>query len=212
MMERSHGEDYFLNEDSSIILYCPSCAAETPHRILKGRFPRAGGTFTATVSCEQCGFTHQEEITIPKDVTLRLNVSFEERTERGEVVFPEDEILRVGEEIYQGEHTLLIKALELKDGRRVKRAQASEIMTVWAVNYDKVPVKVSINRGARTTSHKIYAHPDEDFYIGDIITVGRVRAVIDHIKTERRVVHRGSVPAREIVRVYCKIIKERHFQ
>lgn len=205
-------EDSPVTEDTSIIVSCPVCGEETPHTVLKGQFPPGGGSFTATVSCNVCGHTHQVELTIPGDVVINLIKSFEGTSERSTITFPEDEMIKVGEEIYEGEHTLLIKAIEMKDGRRVKSARASDVATLWTVKYDTVPVKVSINRGGRTTSHKIYAHPDELFYIGDVIVVGRIRGVIKHIKTRIGMIHRGSAPAREIVRVYCKIIKERRAQ
>lgn len=201
-----------VTEDTSVIVTCPVCGEERPHTILKGRFPPGGGSFSATVACNVCGHTHQVELNIPGNVVIRLIRSFEGTSESGTITFPEDELLKVGEEIYEGESTLLIRAIELKDGRRVESARASEVETLWTVKYDTVPVKVSINRGGRTTSHKIYAHPDELFYIGDIIVVGRIRGVIEHIKTGFGMLHRGSAPARDIVRIYCKIIKERHGQ
>lgn len=211
-MVRERAKNPPLTEDTSIIVGCPVCGEDTPHSILKGQFPPGGGSFTATVACNVCGHTHQVELTIPGDVVIRLIKSFEGSSERSTITFPEDEVLKVGEEIYEGEHTLLIKAIEVKDGKRVKSARASEVETLWTVKYDTVPVKVSINRGGRTTSHKIYAHPDELFYIGDVIAVGRIRGVIEHVKTSTGMIHRGAARARDIVRVYCKIIKERHGQ
>ena len=46
--------------------------------------------------------------------------------------------------------------------------------------------------------------PEEEFFIGDLMTVGRYNVVITQIKTTDGMARRGSVLARDIVRIYAK--------
>jgi uncharacterized Zn finger protein len=118
----------------------------------------------------------------------------------------------VGEEFFWEDHNLIGTSIE-KDGRRVMKCRAKEISCLWLKVFDTVPVKVSIVKGANTKSEKVEAAPEEEFAVGDILEFGREKVVIDKIKTTRRMVYREGAPieARDITRVYAKIIKERRY-
>src|SRR5437660_143556 len=87
--------------------------------------------------------------------------------------------------------------------------KAKTIDTVWAKRIDQVRVKFSVNKGNRTVPHEVVAAADEEFEIGEIVDLGRDRAVVHHIRTERRTLRQGRVRADEIVRMYGRVVRER---
>jgi uncharacterized Zn finger protein len=51
------------------------------------------------------------------------------------------------------------------------------------------------------------AVPDEEFGIGDILTVGKRNVVIHTIKIEDKTLKTGAARARDIVRIYANIVR-----
>jgi uncharacterized Zn finger protein len=68
-------------------------------------------------------------------------------------------------------------------------------------------VKISINKHTKTIPTQIDAMPDEEFFVGDLMTVGKEQVVIHSIKSKESTVRRGGVPARDIVRIYTKAVR-----
>jgi uncharacterized Zn finger protein len=89
----------------------------------------------------------------------------------------------------------------------VGEATAREISTIWGKRFDKVRVKISVNKTSKTLAAEIFALPDEEFYVGDTFTVGKDDVVIHYIKTKEGMVRNGGVPARDIVRIYTKCMR-----
>jgi uncharacterized Zn finger protein len=74
---------------------------------------------------------------------------------------------------------------------------------------DQVRVKFSVNKGNRTVPHEVLAAADEEFEIGEIVDLGKDRAVVHHIRTPLRTLRQGRVRADEIVRMYGRVVRER---
>ena len=100
----------------------------------------------------------------------------------------------------------LVTAIEVK-ARRVPRAKASAVDTVWLKRYDRVKVKVSINTGRKTISRELWAAPDERFEIGDIVTAGNMKVLVHSLNTGGRRLRRGSAAAAEIRRLYGREVE-----
>jgi len=66
-----------------------------------------------------------------------------------------------------------------------------------------------VNMGNRTVPHDVLASPDEEFEVGDIVDLGKERALVHRIRTAHRTLDHGSVTADEIVRVYGRVVRER---
>ena len=94
-------------------------------------------------------------------------------------------------------------------GRRVDGAKAKAVATIWAKRIDQVRVKFSVNKGNRTVPHEVLAAPDEEFEVGEIVDLGKDRAVVHHIRTRLRTIRMGRVRADEIVRMYGRVVRER---
>ena len=143
-----------------------------------------------------------------KPVLVPVVVSWQRESRRSSVALGPDEVLSVGDEMMCGDLPVLVTSIESKAGARVDACKAEEISTIWAKRFDKVKVPFSINHHGRTYPEHLVVSPDEEFFIGDMIRVGKRDVVIHTIKTEAKTVRRGVVTARSVVRVYANIVRK----
>lgn len=188
---------------NSLYLDCPSCGDKTLHEVLRGRISKGGDVLETTVKCQECQLVHAAIVREPRSVKVPIILSDMGITRKMEFEFGEDEMVVVEDELYVGDTNIIITAIE-KGERRVDQAPAKEIKTIWAKRYDKVRVKISVNKTSKTLAAELTALPDEEFFVGDILTVGRDEVVIHNIKTKEGMVRHGGVAARDIVRLYAK--------
>lgn len=189
----------------AIYLECETCEDLTLHEVVHGKL--VGKRLELTVRCKDCGTTSrtvQEEASM---TTLRTVVSEGDTSRRTTTDIESDEVLLLGDELLVDGLPVQVRGIELPDGRRVESAPVTDIETLWTVRFDKVRVKFSINMGHTTKALEQIAAPDEEFIVGDMVTVRGVTGVIHRIKTWERVLSRGSAQARDIVRVYCKAVR-----
>jgi len=183
---------------SALVLACEECG-EVPHRVLSGRVTgKDVVVFTGTVRCTSCGRVSSATVREARPVLIPVVVSEGERSERETIEFAPDELVSVGDRIEREGHLLRLTAIEVGE-RRVPSSRAR----------DRVRVKVAVNKGNRTVSHEVEAAPDEEFEVGDVVDLGRERALIHRIAVDGGTLRRGTARAEEIVRVYAKRVRER---
>ena len=194
---------------SALVIRCESCGTEAPHRVLRGKI---GGkdeiVFEGTVKCSSCGRVSTVVSREPKPIQVPLVVSWLEKSERTFLDFSPDEAVAVGQELDLGDSRIAVTAIE-SAGRRLRDAKAKDVTTLWAKRIDQVRVKFSVNKGNRTVPHEVLAAPDEEFEVGEIVDLGRDRAVVHHIRTMHRTLREGRIRADEIVRMYGRVVRER---
>ncbi|OPX62402.1 MAG: hypothetical protein A4E30_00742 [Methanomassiliicoccales archaeon PtaB.Bin215] len=192
-----------MNVPNAIHVECPDCGEETLHEVLKGKLGKDGDTLEATVRCQECGRIHPAVVREPKTVMVPVIVSDQGESRKAEIEIPEDEELRVEDELLLDDLPIIVSSLEKGNGR-VTKALAKDVTAIWAKRFDQVHVKISINDVHKTIPAEIVVLPEEEFFIGDLMTVGRYNVVITQIKTTDSMARRGSVLARDIVRIYAK--------
>ncbi len=186
-------------------LVCPNCNKEVEHEIVSIKSGKKGAEYT--LKCTNCGYIYKKFIEDEKMRELKVIWSWRDRSEVKKITKLEEDIISVGDEVRVDGINSQITAID-SHGRRVSKAKVKDIDTLWAKRFDKVIVKISVNRGPKTATFEIVAHPDEEFYIGDILDLEKLHAVIHKIKTKERFVMRGGALARDIVRIYAKEIRE----
>ena len=186
-------------------LTCPNCGKTVEQEILSSKIVKNGVEYL--LKCTNCGYTYKKTIEDKKMVSLKVIWSDKSESTTKKLTLFEDDVVAVGDEIRVSNINSLVTSIE-SHGKRVKKAMAKDIDTLWMKRFDRVIVKVSVNSGSRTIPLEIIAAPDEEFYIGDLVEGNGIRAVIHKIKSRDRFVIRGGVEARDIVRVYAKEIKE----
>lgn len=184
---------------------CPDCKDVTLHDVLKGKMGKS--TLEATVRCQECERVHATVLRQPEVLTVPVVISEGLESTRTSTELESDDLLMVGDEFFVEDLYVKITALELDQGRRVEKAPAPEIRTIWAKKFDKLKIKISVNNVHRTYSRVIEAVPDEEFAVGDTMRFGVDEVVIHGIKVQGKMVRRGAVEARKIVRMYGKIIR-----
>lgn len=194
---------------SALVLECEECG-EVPHRVLSGR---VGGTdavvFQGTVKCSSCGRVRSVTVREDRPLAVPIIVSDGRESVRGTIEFGPDEVVRVGEKIdFEGGH-VEVTAIDVGRERRVASSKAREVDTVWAKRADRIRVKVSVNKGNRTVTHVLEAAPDEEFEVGDIVDLGRERALIHRIHIGSRALRHGAARAEDISRMYGRLVRER---
>lgn len=193
---------------SALVLHCDTCG-DMPHRVLRGKVSgKDEVVFEGVVKCSKCGQVRSVVTREPRPIQVPLVISFLETSERTSLEFSPDESIELGQEIELGDTQLKVTAIDVK-GHRMEGALAKEVTTLWAKRTDQVRVKFSVNMGNRTVPHDVIANRDEEFEVGDIVDLGRVRAVVHHIRTPHRTLHEGRVRADEIVRMYGRVVRER---
>ncbi|MCK5559236.1 MAG: hypothetical protein KAJ51_01535 [Thermoplasmata archaeon] len=196
---------------SAIYVNCPKCNDETIHTILKGKLSkkRRKETLDCTVKCTKCKSVHQTLIQTPKTISVPIIISKMGESTQNNIELNSNDALEVGDEIILDNNNLMITSLETHENKRVTKTEIPNLRTIWAKLYDKVRVKISVNKGGVTFTHDIWAVPDEEFFIGDILNLGKLKTVIHRIKTNDKLLKSegAMATARDIVRLYGSAIR-----
>lgn len=195
---------------SAIQHICPNCDHETLHKVLKGKLGNNKLlSLDCTIKCTECNFIHHTIITEKKMIEIPIIISNQDKSFQEKVELHPDEELKMDQELFLDEKSIKITSLEVNN-KRVEMAFAKNVKTIWGKLLDqsgKVRLNVSIHKGPTTMSHVISALPDEEFFIGDILKIGRDNVAIYRIKTKSKVVKYDSALAGDIVRVYGRVIR-----
>jgi uncharacterized Zn finger protein len=149
---------------------------------------------------------HHVHIRRERPIEVQVIISEGNRSEKVTLELPPDTRIDLKDEIEVDGTVVQVTSIE-KDGKRLSRAKAGDIGTLWTKRFDQIPVKVSIFKGRRTSPETLIATPGEEFSIGDILEIKGRMAAIESIKIEGRTIRKGSAEARDIVRIYAREIK-----
>lgn len=183
--------------------FCPACGEEQEHAIL-------ARSHDLVVRCEICG--NVQRIPLPeeeKQIFVKAIVSYEDSSRVCRVELPEAETCAVGDRLvvecgedYVG---VEITAIE-RDEKRVKRAMASGISTLWTRKIEEVIVRVSLHDGRTTTPLFLDVSGEEPFEVGGIYRHSGRQFKIVQIKLRDGAVMRKEgwkTVARRIKRIYA---------
>lgn len=190
-----------------VAVECPMCGEETAHEVLGGRIVgKRQIVLKSSVKCCECGHVHAVELAEEMPIKVPIVVSWLEKSTRSTIPMSPSEEVCVDEELYHEDHRVLVTSIEVAGSRR-NEAKAKDITTIWAKQFDKVWIKVSLDRHGKVYSKDILVVPEEEFEVGDIIEIEQTSAAITSIRIENKTIHRGSAPAKKIVRIYSKAIR-----
>jgi uncharacterized Zn finger protein len=180
---------------------CPGCSQETGHRVLK-----EGAELL--VECSGCGHVHRVRFPEPAEIRVRAIVSDRDQSRVCEVELAEDEEVAVGDHLAAlcGGEAAGVEVTAIESGeKRVRRAAAGSVGTLWTRAIERVVVKASVHRGRTTEPLHISCTGEQEFSVGGIATAGKTAFRISHMKLrDGRVVRREgkTAAAREITRIY----------
>lgn len=189
----------------ALYLECEPCEDITLHEVVHGKV--SGKKLELQLRCKECGtktFQVRDEVMM---ASVNVVISDGDQSRKTSVEIESDEMLMVGDELLVEGVPVQIRGIEKDTDKRVDSALASEIDTLWTVKFDKVVVKFSINMGSRTKAGSQIAAPDEEYTVGEMVEVASIEAVIHRIKTWDKVMQFGSAEARDIRRIYGRVIR-----
>jgi uncharacterized Zn finger protein len=162
-----------------ITVHCPECKDETEHEVVADSRDRL-------VRCTACG--HHQHIPKEKEpelLTVKTIVSREGTSMVGSIEFAEDDecfvddhlVAEVGDEAYGVE----VSSIEVGE-KRVQRAKAKLITTLWTRTIDQVVVKISVHDGRKTIPLYMECEGETEFVVGEKYVVDAKRFKISHLK------------------------------
>jgi len=194
---------------NSYYLTCPNCDEETEHDILKGEAGTGGKEITidGVVRCQECGHTRHKVIRESNAIDVPVIVSWKTESKRKKVSLYPDEWVHQGDEFIVDGSRVKVTSLEQEGNKRVSSSKVEELKTIWTRKHEKSLVKVSIHKGRNSVSKTLEVPPEEEFFIGDRLDVGKYQTVIHRIKTDEDTLRKGKARAENIVRIYTKNIR-----
>ncbi|MDQ1446994.1 MAG: hypothetical protein QOI20_3458 [Acidimicrobiaceae bacterium] len=188
-------------QEEPVFLECPTCGDVEDHAVVRAA---ASGW---TVECLEC-HTKRTVPAPPKPRTIQVPVILSQgaaaRTIQLEV--PLDDPIGVDAEAEAEGQRIRITALERRDGTRPKKAPGRELKMVYAVVYDTVRLRYTVNEGDLTRSFQEEAPPEEEIHVGIVREVQGLRLVVKTLKSDQnRTLHRGYLLARNVRRIFADV-------
>ena len=158
---------------------CPECREETEHETV-------AESRDLLVRCTTCGH-HQR---IPRDrepqaLQVKTIVSREGVSRICSIELAKDDECSVDDHLVAecGDDAFGVEVTAIECGeKRVKRARAESITTLWTRAIEQVVVKVSIHDGRKTIPVYMECDGEQPFIVGDMYTAARKRFRISHLK------------------------------
>lgn len=162
-----------------ITAICPECKDETEHEVV-------AESRDLLVRCTTCGH-HQR---IPKErepqaLLIKTIVSREGTSRVCSIEFSEQDEVNVDDHVVAecGDDAFGVEITSIESGeKRVNRAKAAEITTLWTRTIENVVVKISIHDGRKTIPVYMEVDGEEPFVVGQMYTVSGKRFKISHLK------------------------------
>ena len=185
-----------------ISIVCPVCKEECEHQVLRD-------TAELVVQCSECGQVHRiPRPPEPEILTIKTIVSHETESTPCSVEMLDDEVVSLGDRIVAecGDEVFGVEVTGIEVGpKRVRKAAAREVTTLWTRGIEQVVVKASVHSGRTTIPLYQTAEGEDEFIVGEIYTFGGRRIRISHIKLRDGPVIRKEgwkTFARRIKRIY----------
>jgi uncharacterized Zn finger protein len=192
---------------AAVYYQCPICKKETLHRVIKGKIrEKKVVVLEGLFKCSKCGHKHMGDIRSENTKTIPVIVSEEARSQKNKIELSSEEIIEIGNEFELDRGTIKITAIEIESGR-VEESKVKDIRCLWAKKFDMLKLKISVNKGSKTLTRTLWAVPEEEFFIGDVMRIKGLNLTIHAIKTKSGRIKRGSVQAKDIIRLYAKAIR-----
>jgi uncharacterized Zn finger protein len=164
-----------------ITVNCPVCGDETEHEVVSdGR--------NLLVRCTVCG-GHQrmakEKEQEEQPLAVKAIVSREGQSIVCSIELAANDQCHVGDHLVAecGEEAFGVEVTAIESGeKRVQRAKAPAIDTLWTRAIEQVIVKISIHDGRKTIPLYMECDGELPFVVGEVIAVDKKRVRISHIK------------------------------
>jgi uncharacterized Zn finger protein len=162
-----------------ITAHCPECNDETEHEVV-------AESRDVLVRCTTCGH-HQR---VPKErepqaLMIKTIVSKEGTSRVCEIELAEDDECSVDDHLVAecGDDAFGVEITAIESGeKRVQRAKARDITTLWSRTIEQVVVKISIHDGRKTIPVYMECDGEQPFVVNEMYVVSGKRFKVSHLK------------------------------
>ena len=162
-----------------ITAHCPECNEETEHEMV-------AESRELLVRCTTCGH-HQR---VPKErepqaLMIKTIVSKEGTSRVCEIELAEDDECSVDDHLVAecGDDAFGVEITAIESGeKRVRRAKARDITTLWSRTIEQVVVKISIHDGRKTIPVYMECDGEQPFVVNEMYVVSGKRFKVSHLK------------------------------
>jgi uncharacterized Zn finger protein len=154
--------------------------------------------------CTDCGTTHPIQKERERLANVRVIVNRDGTSQPYNINLPAQEKLRVGGELLvddQAKDVVLAEITSLETDRRVEKATANEVKTVWARAIDNVTLRVSVYNNGVSRPLSTEASGKDVFERGEVLEIDGIRFQVVKIKL-RGEGFADRAEAKDIVRVW----------
>ena len=162
-----------------ITIHCPECNDETEHELVSE-------SRDLLVRCTTC--SHHQRVPKerePESRVVKTIVSREGKSMIGTIELATDEECNVGDHLVAevGDDAFGVEVTSIESGdKRLQRAKASDITTLWTRAIEQVVVKISIHDGRKTIPVYMECDGEQPFVVGEKYVVSGKRFAVSHLK------------------------------
>ena len=154
------------------------------------------------VQCIDCNKVHTVHLRPPPVVEIPFILTEGPRSSTSYLEIDADEVIELEDVFKDGDKLWRINQIELKNGKKAKRAEASVIARASALRSDMVRVKLTMTRGEESEADVLIVPEETKYTAGHLIDVEGHTWRIRAIHTGRGRTLRGTVDAPDIKRMY----------
>jgi uncharacterized Zn finger protein len=162
-----------------IAVTCPECKEETEHAVV-------AESRDLLVRCTACGHHHRiAKEREPKVLAVKAIVSREGTSLVCAIELAEDDECSVDDHLVAecGDDAFGVAVTAIECGeKRVQRARAPSITTLWTRAIEQVVVKISIHDGWKTVPLYMECDGEQQFVVGEMYAAGGKRFRVSHLK------------------------------
>ncbi|MFL2949755.1 MAG: HVO_0476 family zinc finger protein [Candidatus Poseidoniaceae archaeon] len=202
MDEPEEMEDFYEEEEVFLenAVHCPVCDELTGHEILTEKLKGTGKDYL--LKCIDCSKVHTVHLRPPPVVEIPFILTEGPSSSTSKLEIDADEMIELEDVFKDGEKLWKINQIEMKNGRKAKRAEASLIARASALRCDMVRVKITMTRGEDSEADVLIVPEATTYTASKLIEIEGHEWRIRAIHTGKGRTLRGTVDAPDIKRMY----------
>lgn len=199
--EAPPADDDEAGEGDAVLLDCPHCGEVEAHDVLRA------ATSGWTVECLVCHNVRTLEAPAQERYVPVPAILSDGATARTvELAVPLDGEVAIDDEFDFEGSRVRVTSVEKRDGTRPKSAPGRDVKVLYAVKFDTVVLRYTVNQGDVTRSFREPTPPEDEVHVGSVREVQGVNLLVKTLKSDQnRTLHRGWLFARNVRRVFADL-------
>lgn len=187
-------------------LYCETCGALTPHRLLRIDRKSPAGAVAGIGRCQECRTTGPFFSGAERSAPVEAIVSSGPRSERLRLDLPAKEQLHQGDLLEVAGGPARLTKLEDRRHRPVREGHAEELSTVWATRSVESTVRVAVIEGDRSRTVRVPVSALPPLAVGASFRLGGAYLSVTALRARGRTWRRigDAFPAEEVSVLYAR--------